>query len=83
MERSGPRHSSCLWFQMLSVRSTLYSPAPTINTMVAIFLAKVKRAISGWMPLGQPESGVARLLERSGVCSEATIAAPLNRLFRS
>ena len=47
---STQRDSSCLWFQM-PWRRSLLPLFQTISTMVAIFLAKVRRAISGLMPL--------------------------------
>src|SRR5215468_330675 len=52
----------------------------TINTMVAIFLAKVSRAISGRMPLA---TKAAKNCSRGPGLLEATAAAPLNRFFRS
>ncbi len=51
-----------------------------INTMVAIFLAKVSRAISGRMPLAN--NSAWNSAKGPGLVA-ATIAAPLKIFFRS
>ena len=49
MERTlSQRRSSCLLFQMFSKRTSFFQ---TINVIAAIFLAKVRRAIVGFLPL--------------------------------
>ncbi len=49
MKRLDQRHSSCLWFRYWASKLTPFFH--TIRTIVAIFLAKVRRAISGLIPL--------------------------------
>ena len=73
------RHSSCLWFQILGVEahSSLFH---TINTMVAIFLAKVSRAI--FRPHALSQQFRIELCEGTGFARRDDRRS-LKRFFRS
>ncbi len=48
----------------------------TINTMVAIFLAKVRRAISGRMPLVRKIATIVLMVWKTGACYDAQYLKP-------
>jgi len=74
---SAQRHSSCLWFQMLGVEA--HSCLPHDQHDGGNFPGKVRRAISGRMPLS---AMLCKLLERTGFARSHDRRA-LNRFFRS